>query len=743
MGINKQKQTHKIFTPILFLMVLAMLSSVTAQQPSEAIATEQAAINLSSPRETVRSFYKAMGSVKAGNVDRLTDAIACLYLGEELTENELLNKGSEAAEKLYIIFDHLQFRIEDIAEEVEGDSYTAELGIGDEKVQLKLHRYEDKQWRFNSETLSEDRLAELEEAGGGEEGEEEEQDQFQEQMKSPRAAMMTFLRGINETDGFTSADALETLDLRHITASVRKEVGLELAYQLKSVIDRYKYVEISELPPNSKGSAYIFLTEPAGRIVLDVVSDEETEQKAWKFTKATLDSVESLYLKYKNLPLIQGVEDIRSKLPLYIRVRDWVNDTAPFMTNQTVYLQNWQWLGLFVIILFGMAVSRLISAIFLKIIRHRFHRKQLNLNEKLGKDFVRPIRIALMAWFWLLGLTLLGAPPEIRLYLRVVAQVITAFGAVWAVYRLIDIFGSYLQERATQTQNKFDDLLAPIMTRSLKIFVIVIAIIFLSDKIGQDPTKLVAGLGLGGLAFALAAKDVVANIFGSFTILLDRPFQIGDWVTIGDVDGTVEAVGMRSTRVRTFYNSLITVPNSELIGTSIDNWGKRKYRRIKSTVSIAYDTPAEKIDAFCEGIRQLIRNHPYTRKDYFHVYLNQFAATSLDIMLYCFVETPDWSTELRERHRLLLDIIRLARKLKVEFAFPTQTVYLRQEEMPRHDDTDNPEQAMRLGRSEADAIVRSFTGVSGTIPPPVTFDHSPAPENISGEFDSAEDGEGD
>ncbi len=702
------------------ILLLVLMPVLVAQDPAQETVYEStsdspdvpARINLGSPRDTVRTFYEAMGSVIAGNDARLPEAIACLYLGEELTDNERLNRGREAAEKLYALLERLQFRIDDIAEDANENSYTAMLGSGDNQIALKLYRYEDECWRFNSETLSEDRLTELEAtiATDEETAQENGDDAFQERMKSPRAAMMTFLRGMNEADGFTRDDALATLDLAHVNASVRREVGLELAHQLKAVIDRYKYVEISELPPESKRSPYIFLSEPEGRIVLDAVKYQDDDLYAWKFTQASLDSVEKLYQKYRDRPVVRGVQDRSDALPLSIRVRDWINDTIPFAMHRAFYLQNWQWLGLFAVILLGKIASRFITVLLLKIIQRRFRRKHFHLDKKLGEDFVRPIHIALMAWFWLLGLTLLGVPPEARFYLRIAAQLVTAFGAVWAIYRLIDVIGNYMRERAAQTDNKFDDLLVPIVTRSLKVFVIVIAIVILANQVGQNPMQIVAGLGLGGLAFALAAKDVVANIFGSFTILLDRPFKIGDWVTIGNIDGTVESVGIRSTRIRTFYNSLITVPNSELINTSVDNWGEREYRRIMTPLSITYDTPPEKIEAFCEGIRQLLRCHPYTRKDYFHVYLNQFKAASIEILLYCFVKTPDWGTELRERHRLFLDIIRLAQKLGIEFAFPTQTVYLRQDQIPEHTATDNPDEAMRLGRMEADAIVRAFTG---------------------------------
>jgi MscS family membrane protein len=286
----------------------------------------------------------------------------------------------------------------------------------------------------------------------------------------------------------------------------------------------------------------------------------------------------------------------------------------------------------------------------------------------------------------------------------------------------MDVVGNFLQGKADKTENKFDDLLVPLITRALKTMVIVFGLVFVADIFAVDIDKILAGLGIGGLAFALAAKDTISNIFGSLTVLIDRPFQIGDWVTIGSADGTVESVGVRSTRIRTFYNSLITIPNSELINAHIDNYGARQFRRITATIGIAYDTPPEKIDSFCEGIRELIRKHPYTRKDFYIVSLNEFAAASLGIMLYCFVNTPDWGTELREKHRLFNDIIRLANSLKVEFAFPTQTVYLRNQETPVHDNVPESElAAISRGQQLASQIVYDALGNPPIKPPPVTF----------------------
>jgi MscS family membrane protein len=148
--------------------------------------------------------------------------------------------------------------------------------------------------------------------------------------------------------------------------------------------------------------------------------------------------------------------------------------------------------------------------------------------------------------------------------------------------------------------------------------------------------------------------------------------------------------------------------------------GERRYRRLSCKLSITYNTPPDRIEAFCEGIRELVRQHPYMRKDYYQVYLNEFAASSLDVLLYVFWETPEWNTELRERHRFMLDILRLAQRLDVEFAFPTQTIYMKQEGDATTSSELEQTQAFDLGQKLAKEIVAETTG-AGVRPPPVVF----------------------
>jgi MscS family membrane protein len=247
---------------------------------------------------------------------------------------------------------------------------------------------------------------------------------------------------------------------------------------------------------------------------------------------------------------------------------------------------------------------------------------------------------------------------------------------MWFLWQAISFATLVMQKKAELTDNKFDDLLIPLLRVVLRFMWGAIALLMAAQFLEYDVSTLVAGLGIGSLAFALAAKDTIENLFGSVSVILDRPFQIGDWVVIDKVEGEVEQVGFRSTRIRTFYNSLITVPNSNLIKAVVDNMGQREFRRINVTLGLTYQTPAHKVSEFCEGVRQIIQEQPNTRKDYYQVWFKNFSESSLDIMLYCFLKVPDWTEELRAREKLLLDIYLFAEKIGVSFAYPTQTLFI-------------------------------------------------------------------
>ncbi len=390
---------------------------------------------------------------------------------------------------------------------------------------------------------------------------------------------------------------------------------------------------------------------------------------------------------------------------------DWIRERTPEILQGKIFvLEGWQWIGLAAIVVVGVLIDRTI-----RLIAAFWLRKLLAKNAAalaLGKEIrlEQPVGILAMAFAWSGMLHLLDLPVGALNILTLAVKVIMAVAGVWASYRVADLLGAWLATLAARTESTLDDLLVPMVRRALKLFVTAFGLVFVAQNLDVDVTSLLAGLGIGGLAFALAAKDTVENLFGSLTVLADRPFKIGDWVVIGDLEGTVEELGLRSTRIRTFYNSLITVPNSRLVNSAVDNYGERRFRRISTSLGLQYDTPPEKIEAFCEGIRELIRKHPYTRKDFYLVHFNKFAESSLNIMLYVFHEAPDWGTELRERQRLYIDILHLARALGVEFAFPTQTLHVAS--MPDTPPSVQPpgdQATLEIGRKAAEEVV-SRTG---------------------------------
>lgn len=538
-----------------------------------------------------------------------------------------------------------------------------------------------------------------------------------ETLKSPRATIGTFLNAMNDIkrgEPERIEDAVTTLDISQVSTLVQHERGRDLAWMLLEIMDRTRLVKVEHLPSRTTGNPYVFQQYKSGTVRVSRVADGR-----WLFDRETVAKLPAILDELAGKAKVVGKDKAvdEAYLPLHLRIRAKLPKK---LKRADFLLENWQWLGILAIIVVGVVLDKLVSLLLRFVVRIWRSRAKREEFREISEDILRPLALMMMAVVWWVGINLLGLPEEAMLILLVAVKFLAGVSGVWAAYRLVDLLGAYLLSRAHRTDSKLDDVLFPLIPRSLKIFVTVVGVIFVAENLNLDISSLLAGLGLGGLAFALAAKDMVQNLFGSITILLDRTFSVGDWIVVGDVEGTVEGIGFRSTRVRTFYNSLITMPNSRFITAEVDNMGARRYRRLKCKLSLTYATPPDKIEAYCEGVRELVRQHPYMRKDYFHVYFNEFAGSSLDVLVYVFWETPDWSTELRERHRFLLDCLRLAHRLGVDFAFPTQTLYLKQEDEPPPPPEISQAEAFESGRRQAQEVVAETTGL-GTKPPPVTF----------------------
>ena len=249
------------------------------------------------------------------------------------------------------------------------------------------------------------------------------------------------------------------------------------------------------------------------------------------------------------------------------------------------------------------------------------------------------------------------------------SAVIIAF--VWGLYNLVG------GEAYHKLGEKFsvDEIIASFVTKALRIVIVALAIAIIAQEWDYDVNGFLAGLGLGGLAFALAAQDVAKNIFGGIVIILDKPFEVGDWILTSSVEGTVEEVNFRSTKVRTFANALVTVPNSVVANQAITNWSRMEKRRISFNLGVTYATSRAKLQSCVQRINTMLCRHPEIDPDTLFVRFDQFNESSLDIFIYYFTKTTVWGDYLAVKEDVNFKIMEILEDEGVSVAFPSRSLY--------------------------------------------------------------------
>ena len=248
----------------------------------------------------------------------------------------------------------------------------------------------------------------------------------------------------------------------------------------------------------------------------------------------------------------------------------------------------------------------------------------------------------------------------------------------WFVYLFVNVVDARLSQWAKTTESTIDDILVPLFGKTLRIFIVILAgIIVIQNLTGVEIGPLLASLGIGGLAVALAAKESIANFFGTLTILFDKPFQVGERIVIDNYDGVVEEVGFRSTRIRLLTGHLVTIPNEKVVNSGLENIGQRPNIRWLTHIGITYDTPSEKIEKAVAIIREIIANHEGMHPDFPpRVYFNGFNDWSLNIMVVAWYHPPEYWDFQEWVQRTCLEIARRFAAESIDFAFPTRTLHL-------------------------------------------------------------------
>lgn len=476
-------------------------------------------------------------------------------------------------------------------------------------------------------------------------------------LATPRTTLKNFLDWQNppRVDITIAAEALQGDP--SLTQSERER----LARQLKRVLDgRALFVRLESVPdsvnhrdPLTGQAEYVLFPGKLPQVYL------VKQGRNWVFSKSTISEISVLY------------RETYSEAAEYL-----VNLLPEFFHKQFSGVALWQYAGLFLLLLAGVFLRKVVEYGLQNYALRLTAKTKWHWDDLLLRNILKPVSFLVMVMFFFVFYSDLQFGVDVNLVIKIALELLAAISVLWLIFKLVDVLADYLARITEKTESKFDDQLIPLLRKTLKLFAFILGAITIIQNYGYSVSSLIAGLGIGGLAVALAARDTLANFFGSVMIFIDRPFQVGDWIVSGGVEGTVEEVGFRSTRVRTFYNSLVSVPNSKLADSAIDNMGLRQFRRIKATLGLTYSTSAEQIQAFVEGIRAIIRANKFMRHDFYEIHFYEYGDFSLNVLVYCFLKVDSWSAELRERHNFLLEILRLAEKLGVEFAFPTQTMHI-------------------------------------------------------------------
>lgn len=443
----------------------------------------------------------------------------------------------------------------------------------------------------------------------------------------------------------------------------------ELAIKIKQILDgKGLRVDVNHLPKNpnyldtvssfSKTFKYILFPSQLPEFYVEKING------SWYYSRETVSIVHQTYRQ------------------VYPVGTAYLKKIIPTIGHKKVFgIELWQYIGVFLLLILGFLVFWLSNKLVFWLLK-RFEKVFIRFShDTLNQDFLklsRPTALLMVFYGVEYYIPILQFGININSFLIKGLEIAQIILWIYVFLQIVALLISIYKQFSQKTESKLDDQLVPILNRLFKVLIVFFGVLKMLTVFGVDTTTVIAGASIGGLAIALASQDTVKNLIGTFMIFIDKPFQIGDWIIGGGVEGTVEEVGFRSTRIRAADTSIFTIPNSMLSEIVINNMGLRKYRRYRTNLGLRYDTPVELIEAFVAGIRKLIELHPETLTESYNVELTGFGDSALEILVNTYFLSLEWGVEQSSKHRLHIAIIKLANELGVDFAFPSQTVMIEQ-----------------------------------------------------------------
>jgi len=509
----------------------------------------------------------------------------------------------------------------------------------------------------------------------------------------PVGAVRAFIDAARSGDYVTAARHLQ------IEPSSSRDGAQTLARKLKVVLDRELWVQYDLMSQAVEGELEDGLAPDVDRVAGDGPVEIYVQRVAdpehglvWKFSSGSVARIPMLYDEYGYGPLGEWLPPVMFEIRLF-------------------ELELWQWIGLLLALLAAWLGSWIGLTVLRWVALPLVARTRSDWDDKLLDRLAAPARLLIgLGLFTLCSWLLRLSVPAYR-FLGGMEKALAVVAGTWVVFRAVDILSEVFAEKLRKEERRTAIAVLPLGRRTIKFFLVALAFTGVLQNLGWNVTGLIAGLGVGGLAFALAAQKSIENLFGGVTLIADQPVRVGDFCRFGGHSGTVEEIGLRSTRIRTLERTLITVPNSAFSEIHLENLAHRDRIRLSTVLGLRYETSPDQLRHTLSELRRLLLSHPKVLADSVRVRFGGFGASSLDIELQAYVGTADWGAFTAIREDLYLRVMDIVEAAGTGFAFPSQTLYL------GRDDGLNSEK-----RAEAEASIARLRA-SGQLPFP---DHDAA-----------------
>ncbi len=348
---------------------------------------------------------------------------------------------------------------------------------------------------------------------------------------------------------------------------------------------------------------------------------------------------------------------------------------SEFYINVGVLGEYYHWIYALLAFLIVSGLRKPITKYVMKIMLAVTSKAKTDFPRKMVKSFEGPFRVLVGFSGVYIALRLLNLPPNVDAVNLNLFRSLLIILIAWGFMNLFNQTSGVFESLAKRFSVEVNDILIQFIAKGTRIIIIALAVSIVVQEWGYNVNSFVAGLGIGGLAFALAAQDTLANLFGGMVITLDKPFTLGDWIETPSVEGVVEEISFRSTRVRTFAQALVHVPNASIVKEPITNWSRMGKRRVMFTLGVMYSTPREKLERCTRLIEALLIDHEEIDNEFIVVRFNEFNQSSLDVFIYCFALTTQWAEFLRIKEDINFKAMDILKEQGVSIAFPSRSIY--------------------------------------------------------------------